>query len=223
MKMIPIVKCCSIIIMSVVLTAAAVLFRWSYMGREKAAVGEILKKQKKQIVFFAAAYMITAVLALIFYRRKDMSFFSMAQKLILWDALVLTAVIDKQIKKIPNKVLLFLLIVRAAGILTEAMRYGASLTNMLLFSLLGMVIGGLIPLVAMLLSGGGVGAGDMKLYAVTGAFLGLSGILQTMMFSLFLAAVVSLVMLICKKAKMKSTMPMAPFIFAGISIYYILI
>ncbi len=218
-----IVKCSAIILLSVVLTAAAVLFRWSYMGREKLPFVEILKKQKKQTVFFAAAFMITAVLALVFYRKKEMSYFSMAQKLILWDTLVMLAVIDRQIKKIPNKVLLFLLIVRAAGILAEVIRYDISLTNSLLFSLLGIVIGGLIPLVAMLLSGGGVGAGDMKLYAVIGAFLGLTGVLQSMMFSLFIAAIVSLIMLISKKAKMKSTLAMAPFIFAGVSIYYILI
>ena len=78
-------------------------------------------------------------------------------------------------------------------------------------------------LICMLLSRGGVGAGDVKLIAAIGLYYGLAGVLSILMVTLIFAAIFSIVMLATKKAKMKSTLPMAPFIFIGLSIHNILI
>ena len=78
-------------------------------------------------------------------------------------------------------------------------------------------------LICMLFSKGGVGAGDVKLIAIIGFYYGLVGVLSILMVTLVFAAVVSACMLLSKKAKMKSTLPMAPFIFLGLSIHNIIL
>ena len=58
-------------------------------------------------------------------------------------------------------------------------------------------------------------------FAVIGLYFGLVGLLQIMIYSLLLSAVVSIFLLAVRKAKMKSTMPMAPFIIIGLTVYFI--
>ncbi len=208
-------------IVSVIFAGIAVLYRWQYLKQEKKKSVDIIKCQKKAMICFSVSYLLISILGLIVQGRKELDIFALMQAIILWDGLFCIAIIDFQIKKIPNHILLLLLCVRIIGILIEGLLTSAGLIPTLLSSVLGMVVGGFIILTCMLLSRGSVGAGDMKLFAIIGLYFRLSGILSVMMYSLFFAAIFSIVMLISKKAKLKSTMPMAPFILAGLSVYYL--
>ncbi len=94
--------------------------------------------------------------------------------------------------------------------------------EIVVFSLVGMALGGGFILVCMLFSKGGIGGGDMKLYAVIGFCFGLIGVIQVMIYSMLLSAVFCIGLLIFRKAKMRSTVPMAPFILAGLTVFYLL-
>ena len=78
-------------------------------------------------------------------------------------------------------------------------------------------------LICRLISKGGMGAGDIKLFAVLGFFLKIPDVMHVMILSIMLSAVTGLFMLIFRKAKMRSTIPMAPFILAGLTVYFIFI
>ena len=131
--------------------------------------------------------------------------------------------IDYQVKKIPNKLLLVLLAVRIVFLVLTFFERPEDFTAILVSSLIGMAVGAFIILVVLLLSKGQVGAGDLKLFAVIGFFYGLYGLIQIMMYSLFLSAIFAIVLLLSGKAKMKSTMPMAPFVFFGLTFYFVLL
>lgn len=216
-----IIKCSIAVILSIFLAGLAVWYRWRYLGREKKAFKDIVKSQLNVLSFFMIFYLFISIIAVLMQRKKEIDNLFLAQSILLWDGLCCIAVIDYNIKKIPNKLLILLILIRAAGILIEGLIQAQNVVSILLSSLLGMFVGGFIMLTCMLLSRGGVGAGDMKLFAIIGLYFGLSGILSVMMYSLFFAAIFSIVMLISKKAKLKSTMPMAPFILAGLSVYYL--
>ncbi|MBU4444879.1 A24 family peptidase, partial [bacterium] len=67
-----------------------------------------------------------------------------------------------------------------------------------------------------------IGAGDIKLVAMTGIFLGLQNTLLALFLSFLLASFVGIFMILLKKARMDSRLPFAPFLTFGalISIVY---
>ena len=209
--------------MSVAITCSilSVRYRWAYLNRKKTTTKEIIISQTKILSIYLIAYSIIAILAVAFQEKKEIDNLTLLQLIILWDGLFCIAVIDYQIKKIPNKILIFILLVRIIYIILSVIKNKGSFISLIAFSLFGMFIGGLIVLIVMLISRGGIGAGDMKLFALLGLYFGMPGILSIMMYALFIAAIFSAVMLISKKAKMKSTIPMAPFILVGLSVYYL--
>lgn len=79
--------------------------------------------------------------------------------------------------------------------------------------ILGVVVGGGFFLVLVLLSGEKwIGWGDVKLGAFLGLFLGFPSILIALFFSFISGSIVSLVLVLLKKKKMKDTIPFGPFL-----------
>ena len=88
------------------------------------------------------------------------------------------------------------------------------------YPLIGAGIGGVILAVAMLLSRKGVGMGDVKLFITIGAYVGSMEIIATLFYTFVVSAVVGIVLLLMKKVKLRDSVPMAPFAFAGVAIEY---
>ncbi|MBL7135089.1 MAG: prepilin peptidase [Candidatus Marinimicrobia bacterium] len=61
----------------------------------------------------------------------------------------------------------------------------------------------------------GIGAGDIKLVAMTSIFLGLQNTLMALFLSFLLATIVGISMILIKKARMDSSIPFAPFLASG--------
>lgn len=80
---------------------------------------------------------------------------------------------------------------------------------------LGLVCGGGILWFIAFITKGGIGMGDVKLFACAGIFLGLQDTLSAMLVSTVLSGAAGLVMLVIRTHNRKSTMPFAPFISAG--------
>jgi leader peptidase (prepilin peptidase) / N-methyltransferase len=129
--------------------------------------------------------------------------------------LLIITVSDLSEKIIPDKVLLFFVVPLAL------LRLTAAPLDPWWDAFLGGAAGFALLLIVAVVSKGGVGGGDIKLYGVVGLLLGLSG----MFLSLFLAAAAGLVFgLIGMKTKgwgRKTEVPFGPFIALGaVTVYF---
>lgn len=211
--------CASCIFISFVLSIASTFYTEKYINNTHDNLSVVISKNKTKAIIFGTIFLLFSMAGLFFYVKKQLSLINFTQAIVLWDSLLAVAFIDYKVKKIPNFSLVFILIVRVLFIIVGAINAPNNLKYELFQSVLGMFVGGFIILACLLISRGGIGAGDFKLFAVLGLYYGLSGIIQIMMYSLFFAAIYSIVMLISKKAKLKTTMAMAPFILCGLTVY----
>lgn len=135
--------------------------------------------------------------------------------LLLTGVLFLIAWIDQHEKKIPNRLLLFLLGGRAFLLLLEWVLFLGMGLSLLISSALGMLLGGGLFLLAHFISRGGVGMGDVKLFGVIGCYAGAGVIMPLVFLTVMVSAVYSIVMLLLKKIKLKEEIPFAPFVLIG--------
>jgi leader peptidase (prepilin peptidase) / N-methyltransferase len=88
-------------------------------------------------------------------------------------------------------------------------------------SLIGAITGFVLLLIVALVSKGGMGMGDVKLYAVLGFVLGFKLVLLSFFFSTLFGAVIGGLALLFKIVKRKQPFPFGPFIAAGtLTAYY---
>lgn len=211
-----------LILTAPLLAAAAVWYQKAYIDSAKPKLGEALKAHKKLFVIISLLYAGMAIFLLAMQDIKQLHTDILIQNLLLWDGMVCLSVTDIKKKKIPNAVTLLLLILRCIFIAWGVLIHHDDPKRVILSSLAGMLFGGGFILVCMIISKGGIGAGDLKIFAVIGLYFGLSGLVQIMVYSLVLSAVWAIGLLLTRKAKMKSTLPMAPFILVGLTVYYLL-
>lgn len=137
--------------------------------------------------------------------------------LVLFLGLVWIAWIDLQEQVILNSILLGMLLIRTILLILELvlhMEYGLTI---LISFFAGALTGGGIFLLCYFITRGGIGAGDVKLFAVIGYYLGGSAIFTGIFLTVVFAAVYSIVCLLRKKITVKQEIPFAPFILAGIT------
>ena len=207
------------LLLAVCSAVAATVFYRRYVDQDKDSIATVCKKSQKLLILYAVFFIIYAILQMLVMMRRNESFLLTLRNLILINGFFLTATIDKKCLKIPNKLMLFLLIAGILFIASEVAILPKEWRRFVFTALIGLFVGGFFILVCMLLSRGGVGAGDMKMFAVCGLYFGYQGVLETMMFTLLLASVVSIGLLIFRKAKLKSSIPMAPFLLVGAFVY----
>ncbi len=209
-------------VLSVLLSGLAVWYRKIYLDEGKSCqLADALQQQKRAGLLLCAGYICAAAGMLL--TKKELPPVELVQNILLWDGMLLTASIDLRVKKIPNKLVLLLLLLRIVCMIISIVLAPDRAVVIIVGSLIGMAVGGGIILVMRLFSRSAAGAGDLKMFAVLGAYFGLQGLMQTMIYTLFASALVAIVLLLLRKAGMKSTMPMAPFMLWGLTVYYILL
>lgn len=85
---------------------------------------------------------------------------------------------------------------------------------------LGMFIGFSLILMIILISRGGMGAGDMKLFAVLGVALGIDKILLTLFLASVIGSIIGLLLLHLKWIKRKQPLPFGPYIILATLLAY---
>ena len=140
--------------------------------------------------------------------------------ILLWGTFCISYVDIKE-RTIPNPCILALFIIRSVLLVCEVMGNIEFWSDALLYPLIGMLISGGIIGFAMLISHGGIGMGDLKLFLVVGYYVGSRQIFAVMFYTFLISAIAGLVLLVTGKAKPKDTMPMAPFVCAGILLEYV--
>ncbi len=153
-------------------------------------------------ILFAAAFAIFKTTAA---RLEAIAYISVA---------ISIGIIDLDIKKIPNSLVLSLLIVRTVSII-YAIATGVPVKQTLIPSLIGLAAGFILYQLPTLI-GIPIGTGDVKYSAAIGYCLGAFGFLQA---SLIMAAglVVYLIYLVAtKKGSLKTAVPMGPYLSLGV-------
>ncbi len=118
---------------------------------------------------------------------------------------VIIIVTDLTYFLIPNNILLFFLPLIVVLRLVEPLDPWYS-------SLIGALIGFGLIFVVILLSQGGMGAGDMKYFFVLGYLFGISGVLLIFLLSTLYGTLINMVLLLRGKVTRKSKVPFGPYI-----------
>ncbi|MGP4071706.1 prepilin peptidase [Piscibacillus sp. B03] len=127
--------------------------------------------------------------------------------------LVIITITDVHYQLIPNRILLFFLsiLVPLRIIIPTDPWYDA---------FLGAIVGFVLLFLIALLSKGGMGGGDIKLFGVIGLVLGLEGTLMTLFFASLLGAIIGVILMMFGKVKRGVPFAFGPFIAAGAIIAY---
>ncbi|MCI8669380.1 MAG: hypothetical protein HFI34_07660 [Lachnospiraceae bacterium] len=126
--------------------------------------------------------------------------------------------IDYKEKIIPNKIILGGIAYWIIYFFAECFINDISIKSIAKYSLAGFVFGAGVLLISALIIRGGVGMGDVKLFAVIGMLYGFNGVFTILFMTLLLLFLVCIFLLVLKKVDRKSTFPMAPFVTIGFAI-----
>ncbi len=185
------------------------------------------KKQynrKKWFLVAMAVYVVIDAVGAFIMSKKDMGIVPSASMCVLINALFLLAVIDYRHKIIPNRYILFLLLTRLVFIVVQGLCEGgvADVGEVMISSFIGFVVGFVILGITAFVTGKNLGFGDVKMYAVIGFFTGGAAVLDVLIYSTVICAVVGISLVVMKKCNMKTLVPMAPFAFFGTVLYVFL-
>ena len=181
---------------------------YNKMNTEKYIDNKDYKKTKNHIKFSIKNILIVLLSGILFL----ISFLQLGLNVIFIKALVLNSIlivvsfIDIEHEIIPDKIIIFMLVVGALFSFIDDI----SLLN----AVGGMVFGGGLMLILALVPGV-LGGGDIKLMFALGIFLGFKGALSALLFAFILASVVSILLLLLKIKKRKDYIPFGPFLSVG--------
>ena len=150
------------------------------------------------------------------------SFVESAQSQCVWSIILLIATIDFFVKKIPNALVVGILCIRCVAIICLIVMVPSGWGILLGKSVIGFLAGVLFLGTCYLVSRGGLGAGDLKLYCSLGFCYGFYGIMAILLYSLLVTVVIGVVLLVSHKAKFKTTIPMAPFALIGLTVFLLI-
>ncbi|HIR53685.1 MAG TPA: prepilin peptidase [Candidatus Onthovicinus excrementipullorum] len=125
------------------------------------------------------------------------------------------AVIDLFTKKIPSFLPILFLIAGTIMLAVEFIYMRESFLILLAGSLVGLVGGFLVLLLLSFITKGGLGMGDVKLVAAMGYLSGIAASFYSFFFATVLCLIVTLVLLISKRKKLKDELPFGPFLYLG--------
>ena len=173
-----------------------------------------IKKQNKVILYCAGLSIILSIW-LAFSAGAQTTLFVI--KYVMLITLSYTAMVfDINTKRIPNNLVLIMItgwLFLIIGLFLTDLDEGFTL---LYDSIYGSLIGGGLFLLVYLLSKKGLGGGDVKFMAAAGLYLGLDKTIPAILYGTVLAALTGLVLILLRKIGRKDTIPLAPFLFAGI-------
>lgn len=134
---------------------------------------------------------------------------------ILMGGLLPIAYEDYKEKRIPNRWLLYLIMLRGVLLIVESCLYPAAIRDNLLFTLGGGILSGIVMFLAYVLSRHQIGLGDVKLFVVIGLYLGAAVTYFVILTSLIVAAIYGGINLLRKRLGAKDEIAFGPFVFIG--------
>lgn len=160
--------------------------------------------------------LITPIMLILLYINMDRTFsLNFYIYAVLFLSLIVLLFIDLQHQILPNRITYPLL---AAGLIISLIKPGFSPKE----ALFGALVGGGSLYLIVILSGGGMGLGDVKLAAAIGSFLGWKNTVDSLFAGFLIGGLVSVFLLIMGRVKRKQPIPFGPFISIGVFLVFLL-
>lgn len=176
----------------------------------------LVKRTKQEyaiMVIVVVAMMVVWIIGQYVYNQEDV--FHTFKWQIAMGTVIPVAIIDFKEKIIPNKLLIIGLLFTVIVIMFQTIVSPDYIISIVGNSFIGMLAGGGVFFIASLFVRGGIGAGDIKMFAVLGLLLSFRGIFNLLLYSMIVSAIYSIVLLIIKKKSIKDELPLAPFALVG--------
>ena len=125
---------------------------------------------------------------------------------------------DLKNRRIPNRMLTVLFVCRSCILFQECIIDMENAVMLLISSMAGLLLGGSLFLCCYCFSKGGMGGGDVKMFAVIGFCLGSQEMFRVLCITVGLAAVYCISGILLRKMTTAQTIPLAPFVFGGVLI-----
>jgi len=178
--------------------------------------------KRKRNLIFAGIYLVLSIIIGFLYTQYNYIALTTVKAVYIIAFSIVFAYIDYKETIIPNKLLAVLLWSAIIIHLIEIAIVPDRWINIVGSSVIGMLVGGGVFLIGHMISKAGIGAGDIKLFAVMGFFLGNYIIVAVMLVSLLAAAIVGGIGVLSKKMKLKQAVPFAPYVAIGVIVAMIL-
>lgn len=127
-------------------------------------------------------------------------------------------VTDLSLMIIPNSLALVLMGGRLVTVLLEFIFYPDTLLPQLINSVITIVVTLCSLLILSLITRGGIGMGDVKIFSALGFLLGGRAVLSVLLLSLIAGAICSTILLITKKKGLRDLLPLGTFIIYGLGL-----
>lgn len=182
---------------------------------------KFLNNKTVNLIFYILIGLFSAVFGFFTFNNAT-DYVSLAKIFFCMLILLMIVVTDIEMSVIPNLLVLILLLSRFVFLVFDLFNPQREAWRLLLNSFLISLIILAFLIIMSKITRGGLGAGDIKLYAAL-AFVGnLNSVVFTLFFALLGSALLSIVLLILKKKKMRDSFPMGPFICLGFGLTIIL-
>lgn len=157
-------------------------------------------------------FLLTAVIEAVLY--QSLSILNYIKLSVLYAIVLTGGIIDWKLKIIPNRIVLTGAIFRLLCYVPEIVLI-TEFNNVILNDLIGFGIGFGLLLIVSIVSRQSLGMGDVKLFGVIGMTIGGFGTYSTLFASVLCSTIVSVVLLVFRKHRIKDSIPFGPCILLG--------
>ena len=170
---------------------------------------------KNKLIFVLFSLLIAlGVYAFQYFKRDIDELRSITDAIVaLW--LLMLGFIDFKDKIIPNTMIISGIVFWLGISLVKILSKPSIWLDIIMPSLIGAFLCGGILLLVAFIAKNALGMGDVKLFSVIGLLYGFTSTYSILVVTVFIMAIVSIVLLVAKKATRKTAIPMAPFVAAG--------
>ncbi len=179
------------------------------------------KINKRDLLYYILLPVIAAAYLLLQMGRLDPIYILRFEVLIVFGYVI--SVGDLKEKRIPNMTVLLMLAAWVMISIPQIFQDLAEGLELLIASGLGAVAAMSVFLMVYFLSKKGLGGGDVKFMTVAGLYLGIGGVMPSMLIGTLLASVVGLLLIACKRIGKKDSLPLAPFLYVGMLVTIFLV
>lgn len=205
---------------SIVLTISTWIYLLiQYTESEKRKVREIFKSIKKSLsvnIYSACMVLILIVLSVVLESLYKSNILTWNIKLIVLAGLMFPAAyIDYKEHIIPNLIIIVGIIIRMVIWLVEFFTNTSRFWIILKGDIIACVIVIAFFLICSFIVKNGIGMGDIKLMGLMALYQGMTGIMSSLFFSMLIAFIIAIVLLIVHRKTRKDTIPFAPSVLLG--------
>ena len=169
-------------------------------------------KSKELLPYLAIPVLIALYLI---FKHSSEDVMTILRSLVLISFGYVASYLDLKTRTIPNKLVLIMLAVWVVLMAAHVIVDIETAVDVLVRSLISGAAAGGFFLAIYFISRKGVGGGDVKLIAVMGLYMTLAKLMPMLFFSSLTTALVSLGLLVTKRATLKTAIPLVPFLYLG--------